>query len=382
MQVLIDMTHITIDKLYVSLSVYVFRLLDAMNSDERQRRKLLIRPEMEDYIKEKYSDCKYTFFNAPRKALPKNRIKRIIIQTKEFKRAINQSNCDIVLITSDLHPYTIIKTKIPKIVVIHDLKAIKKGFGTMKDKIFRIFYFFFYFFQIKHANAIVAISKYTKQDIKKYFSFAKLNPTYVIYNSVDITESATKPKCFPENIKYILYVNTLQKYKNIITLIQAYRQIKEQFNLKLVIVGKKTRYWETTILKYISKKHLESSIIQLQNITNEELRYIYENADLFVTPSLREGFGYTPIEAAIYKCPVICSTSESLPDITMNRLIYYSPANDVSALKDKITQTLLNPPTKQELADNSTVFRNTYSREQQKIAFFKLFSSLSKKTEL
>lgn len=65
-----------------------------------------------------------------------------------------------------------------------------------------------------------------------------------------------------------------------------------------------------------------------------------ENAYIFVTPSKKEGLGYTPIEASVRNCPVISSKCEALPETTMNSVFYYEPADDCKALKVQIENVI------------------------------------------
>ena len=125
----------------------------------------------------------------------------------------------------------------------------------------------------------------------------------------------------------------------------------------------------------IQENQLEQRIIHLQNLSEEDLKYLYEHAQLFISPSLREGFGYTPIEAAICKCPVICSTCEALPDTTQNKLIYYHPPQDTKALGDAIMHTLQNPPSARQLNQISADYTNTYSCSRQVQDFMFLFQN-------
>ena len=115
------------------------------------------------------------------------------------------------------------------------------------------------------------------------------------------------------------------------------------------------------MIPYIEEKNLTDKIIHIEHVTEEELHFLYKHASLFVSCSLREGFGYTPIEAAICKCPVICSTCESLPETTLNKLEYYSPPYNAQELSRKITEVLSSPPTLSSRTKISNLFKEKYS---------------------
>lgn len=70
MNVLVDMTHITPDKLYASLSIYVFRILDAMPAAERKHFTLLIPSELEDFTRRRYPEYAYLLFRQPGPTCP------------------------------------------------------------------------------------------------------------------------------------------------------------------------------------------------------------------------------------------------------------------------------------------------------------------------
>ena len=106
-------------------------------------------------------------------------------------------------------------------------------------------------------------------------------------------------------------------------------------------------------------------IIRLEGVSDSELRYLYEHATLFVTPSTHEGFGYTPIEAAMCECPVVSSKCEALPETTRGLLNYYEPACDEQALANKIIEVLHSKPAASKLKKIAEEYRFAYSPELQ-----------------
>lgn len=358
MKILIDMTHISMSKIHASTSVYVFRILDTMlNSQNDNTYVLLIHTEIENYIKERYPKFEYITFPYTSDHLisRKKGLSKFIFQTIQYQKHINKSQCDGLLIANDLHLYTCISKCRKKITVIHDLKALKD-----RTRLEKKFYYIYYALSLLTSSKIIAISEFTKQDILRNYSKLFKNKIKVIYNSIQLSDKITRPSLLPPNTNYILYVNTLQEYKNIKTLLKALSLI-ENLNHQLVVVGKSTPYWMNQMIPYIEEKNLTDKIIHIEHVTEEELHFLYKHASLFVSCSLREGFGYTPIEAAICKCPVICSTCESLPETTLNKLEYYSPPYNAQELSRKITEVLSSPPTLSSRTKISNLFKEKYS---------------------
>lgn len=369
MNLLIDMSCINTKNIYASIPAYIIKLVDAFYSKGISNITLLVDASQLKNFSQKFPNYKIHFIKR-NYFLYRIPIISDLYSRYTYKKKLSKINCDTVLIASDQDRGTTAEIKQKKIVVIHDLKGVKINSQVLNSKNLT-----FYKKLASQASAIIAISEWTKKDILHYLSIPE-NKIHIIPNSVSLTKSHTKIEGIPD--KYILYVNTLQAHKNIQTLIAAYNKSKFKSDYKLVIVGKETVFWKNQVQPLIKQKRLEHNIIHLQNLSNEELRYVYDKAALFVTTSLHEGFGYTPIEAAMCEIPVISSTSEALKDSTQGLLNYYEPANDSLALTKKIDEIISTPPTKEVLHTIAEKFKKDYSTETQLNKFIDVINSLDR----
>lgn len=368
MNLLIDMSCINAKNIYASIPAYITKLADAFYSKGISNVTLLVDASQFEPFLQRYPNYKIHFIKR-NYFLYRTPFISDLYSRYTYKKALSKINCDAILIASDQDRGTTAEIQQKKIVVIHDLKGIKTNSQALNSRNLA-----FYKKLASQASTIIAISEWTKKDIVQYLSISK-NKIYVIPNSVSLSRDCTKVENLPS--KYILYVNTLQPHKNIQTLIAAYNKSKFKRDYKLVVVGKETVFWKNQIQPLIKQSKLEQNIIHLQNLSNEELRYIYEKASLFVTTSLHEGFGYTPIEAAMCEIPVISSTSEALKDTTQGLLNYYEPANDSFALSKKIDEIISTPPTKNVLHSIAEKFKKDYSTETQLTKFIDIINSLN-----
>lgn len=366
MKILVDMVEVSMDRLHASIPIYLMRFISAIKLEDRKYYTLLIRKDMEDFFRSSFPDFKVLFYRGIGYRWYFWRNPLYYYSCCKLKRIVQRHHFNTVFTATDHPVYTLYKFKCRKVVVIHDLKGLKyyKNTNNLIRALYSLRLNRMYEKSMQTADAVIAISKYTKQDIRIYYPQVADNKIHVIYNSVTLADKAVKPAGFVEN-RYILCVSVLNRYKNIATVVRAYCLINSKIDNKLVIVGKKNQYWEEQIMPYIRSCNMENRIIQLQHLTDEELRYLYEHASLFVTSSLNEGFGYTPIEAAMCKCPVVCSIQEALPDATQGFLNYYQPAMDAEALADKIMQVLKNPPSAEELKRIAEIYAGLYSPARQ-----------------
>jgi glycosyltransferase involved in cell wall biosynthesis len=265
-----------------------------------------------------------------------------------------------------LYIWSIAGLKIPQIAVIHDIQSL----FLQKNIVYRTLYKALLYNKLKIVDRIITISEYSKNSIvEKFPSFgSKID---VVYNSIDFVSKVNMAK-YEEFKPYILDVNSLVPYKNIETLINAFALIKNQIPHNLVIKGSPNKYWEKSVKPLILSKQLETRVYLVDTkFTDEEMACLYHNADLFVSPSKMEGFGFTPIEAAIYEVPVITSKESALQETTLGLLNYYDNVLDPKSLANKIIEVLSQP--KDVLKNISSRFKFVYSLDLQVNRIYNIF---------
>jgi len=138
--------------------------------------------------------------------------------------------------------------------------------------------------------------------------------------------------------QYILYVGNFYYHKNLQRLRVAFKKLvlEDGFkNYKLILVGGKP-YQEN------------DCIISTGYLDDNALNNFYRGADLYVLPSLYEGFGFTALEAMKRGVPVVSSSTSCLPEILGDAAIYFNPL-DIRDMVAKIKTVLLNRDLKRDL---------------------------------
>jgi glycosyltransferase involved in cell wall biosynthesis len=190
---------------------------------------------------------------------------------------------------------------------------------------------------LRAADAIIAISECTKKDAVRLYGLDEPKIS-VIYEAVHPHFSAAPREAIsavrrkyglPEN--FILSLGTLEPRKNLTSLLDAYHALRNQGSQrKLVIVGKKGWLYGDFFRK-LRELALEDEVIFPGFVPDEDLPAFYSAADLFVFPSLYEGFGLPVLEAMACGLPVIASNSSSLPEVAGEAGMLIDPC-DIDAL--------------------------------------------------
>lgn len=250
------------------------------------------------------------------------------------------------------------------VVTIHDISY--EHFPDYFSKVELIRNRLWIWYSSKIANAILTVSEYSKKDISNRYSINqnKIFVTHLaaseIYKKVDIKLVEETKEKFEINGDYLLTVGNLQPRKNMIRLINSYVELKtnnQNFNLKLVIVGKKA--WKSDkIFERVNSANLNNEIILTDYVSNEELVSLYNGAQIFIYPSIFEGFGLPVIEAMACGTPVITSNVSSLPEVAGDSALLINPY-DYNDITNKIIELYRN----NELIENLKIKGEVRAKE-------------------
>jgi glycosyltransferase involved in cell wall biosynthesis len=234
---------------------------------------------------------------------------------------------------SSLMPIHITDSQIPIAVVIYDMTPylFSEFYQTepqderivkLKEKLF------------EGSTVFLCISMNTARDLQKLWKIDE-NKIYVIGTGVStffypVEHDSSVMDKFSVHSPYIFCIGRRDPRKQTLELISAFAELKKQYPhpLQLVIacnVSSETRQqWEDHVRALGVQPN---DVVITGTVTDTDLRIFYSNCQLFVEPSLYEGFGYPPAEAAACGAVVITSNTSSLPEVLQNPDATFDPKN-------------------------------------------------------
>ena len=216
---------------------------------------------------------------------------------------------------------------------------------------------------LKNAKEIITVSNFSADEMRDIYKnkvnskiFEKISVVYNGYNSDKFKTGLATEKINTvlrkHNLKkpYIFYLGRIERKKNIPRLIEAFSEVVKKYpNIKLVLTG--TASFGYDEVKYlISEFGLEENVIKTGWIEENDLPYLYAGAELFIFPSLYEGFGIPLIEAMACGTPVCCSNASAITEIVDGAAHAFDALNQKD-MSDKIIEILNNDELKKSLSD-------------------------------
>ncbi len=196
---------------------------------------------------------------------------------------------------------------------------------------------------ILNAARIIAISEQTKSDLLSIYGEQLKDKIDVVYHGSPFSLKIKKKENPLLHTKYILFVGGRKLYKNFTLFLKAIAPLLNN-ELHLICVGGEFDEEEKEL---IASVYL-TDYVKAKKVTDQELINLYQNARLFVFPSLYEGFGFPILEAFSCGCPVATSNRSSLAEVAGEAATFFDPESETS-IYETVTEVLKSPSLRNEL---------------------------------
>ena len=219
---------------------------------------------------------------------------------------------------------------------------------------------------LRGASRIFAVSNFTKVEMEKLFGIPPAR-IEVVYNAIDERflhghASAADRQLIAEryqvNYPFLLYAGRISPHKNVGRMIEAFSALKTELekdqafpDLKLIIIGDDVT-GNPDLRRTVIRSGVQNDVRFLGFVPVEVLRTFYDQAKIFVFPSLYEGFGLPPLEAMAHGTPVVTSNISSLPEVVGNAAVLVHPEN-VFEIMRALHRVLMDQPLREKMKERS-----------------------------
>ena len=250
----------------------------------------------------------------------------------------NMSAVDLTHLTGDVRP---IAVRGPFVQTIHDLFPLDEAIipDSRHSRAFeRIMVK-----RLHQASAILTPSQYTADEIRKQFPTVSAPITVTLLASDDTFKPVQLSSANRELLglgarPYLIHVGRVDMRKNVERMVEAYRRLPKHLkdNVQLLLVGAAggSHYYEEIFANDIAAHQIKI----ISTVTQEQLIQLLSSAVALLFVSLAEGFGLPVIEAMQCGCPVVTSTSTSLPEVAGDAALLVNPldVDEISHAMQKV----------------------------------------------
>lgn len=257
---------------------------------------------------------------------------------REFRMALRRLECDLVHVPN---LFSVPRgLPCPYVMTVHDMLE-HMSRAHEQSGIWRSLHFQLTRRVLRGAARIFAVSNFTKTEIEKLFEIPA-DRIEVVYNAIDERflhghASAADRELIAQRYQvtypFLLYAGRISPHKNVVRMIEAFSALKTALerdqiypDLKLIIIGDDLS-GNPDLRRTVVRSGVQNDVRFLGFIPIEVLRIFYDEAKIFVFPSLYEGFGLPPLEAMAHGTPVVTSNVSSLPEVVGSAAVLVNPEN-------------------------------------------------------
>jgi glycosyltransferase involved in cell wall biosynthesis len=212
---------------------------------------------------------------------------------------------------------------------------------------------------MKRADALIAVSQYTKKELTEFYSTSE-EKIHVIYNGVDVEKfkppirskaDLRRELGLATDRRMILFVGRLYSRKGLPTLLQAARTVAKDFQkAQFVVSGGGFKQNEEKLRKLARQHGIEDKVSFVGYFPDEKLPDLYAAADIFVLPAMYENFPFAILEAQSTGLPVVSTRVGGIPELIIdNHTGLLVDPGDHEQLADAIMKLLQDSSFAQEL---------------------------------
>lgn len=209
---------------------------------------------------------------------------------------------------------------------------------------------------ISSTDMIITVSEWSKKDIMRIFNIPEERIAVTHLAADDMFVPMDKSSAL-QHIKekygidrnFILYIGGFSPRKNVKSILVAFSMIYKNFSkdYRVVIIGS-SKDDHQFLIKLSQNLGIGDKVFFTGYVPYEDLPYFYNGADVFVYPSLYEGFGLPPLEAMSCGTPTITSNVSSIPEVVGDGALLINPF-DTEELAKAMEKVLEDPGLKADL---------------------------------
>ncbi len=214
---------------------------------------------------------------------------------------------------------------------------------------------------VRKSVALIAPSNFVKQDVVEYTHVSPEKFT-VTYESSDLIPDNPEPVKGLQDKKFVMYLGRPLPHKNLWRLVEAFKILQKQFpDLYLALAGKKDRL-HFEIEARIQREGIQN-VIFTDFVSEAQLKWMYQNCQVYAFPSLSEGFGLPALEALRHGAPLASTNATCSPEVYGDAALYFDPL-DPEDIAAKISTMLTDEKLRQGFTKKGYKQADKYSWER------------------
>ena len=273
-------------------------------------------------------------------------------------------------------PEAMLVAPIPQVCVVHDLIALRypSYFPRLRWYFARVLPV-----TLRRCAAVIVDSEATRRDVASLLAVGDV-PVHVVHPGYDAERfrpglDATGVKRRYGLDRYVLFVGNVLPHKNVAGLLRAFAGIAKRVPHQLVLAGGRDDRFSPGLTTEAATLGVADRVRWLDYVTADELPLIYAGADVYVHPSLYEGFGLTVLEAMACGIPVVSSRGGSLPEVGGDA-VRWIRADDVDEMATALYETVTDQSVRGKLREAGLSRARAFSWPRAGRAIFEILSTI------